>query len=156
DSRVIYVRDVRERVQKAAPFFQFDADPYPVVVDGRIHYVVDGYATTPYYPYAQQVDTGQLDNASGLDDHRVNYVRNSVKAVVEAYDGDVVPDVMGEQAPITRAYREAFPALFEDFDEMPEERRAHLRYPDDLFILQTAMWGRYHVDDPATFYNASE
>jgi uncharacterized membrane protein (UPF0182 family) len=156
DSRVIYVRDVRERVQKVAPFFQYDADPYPVVVDGRISYVVDGYATTSFYPYAQQVDTSQIDSGSGLSGHAFNYVRNSVKAVVDAYDGSVTLYVMDGEDPITQAYVEAFPSLFATYEEMPEELRAHLRYPDDLFIAQTTMWGRYHVDDPATFYDESE
>jgi uncharacterized membrane protein (UPF0182 family) len=156
EARVIYVRDVRERVEKVAPFFDFDADPYPVVVDGRIHYVIDGYATTSLYPYAEQISTSQLTSRSGLKGENFNYVRNSVKAVVDAYDGEVTLFVMDDSDPITRAYREAFPDLFADREELPEELEAHLRYPDDLFTVQTAMWGRYRVDDPDTFYRETE
>lgn len=156
DSKVIYVRDVKERVEKAAPFLDYDADPYPVVVDGRIVYVVDAYTTTDLFPYGQVADTGQLASNSGLR-HRFNYVRNSAKAVVDAYDGSVVLYVMpdpetGEPDPILMAYREAFPDLFADFDEMPDALRDHLRYPEDLFRVQTSMWGKYHLSDPQEFY----
>jgi uncharacterized membrane protein (UPF0182 family) len=155
DSRAIYVRDVRERVQKVAPFLDFDSDPYPVVVDDRIQYVIDGYATTNLYPYAQEASTNQLGVDAGLR-HSFNYVRNSVKGVVDAYDGTVTLYVIDPDDPITRAYREAFPDLFADASEMPDEVRDHLRYPDELFKVQTTMWGRYHITDPAVWYNETE
>lgn len=155
DSRMIYVRDVRERVQKVAPFFSYDADPYPVVIDGRVKYVLDGYATTSLYPYAEQVTNVGLDPDSGLN-HSFNYVRNSVKAVVDSYDGTVTLYVVDDQDPITRAYREAFPDLFADYEDLPDGLADHLRYPDDLFMVQTRMWGRYHIDDPANFYSQSD
>jgi uncharacterized membrane protein (UPF0182 family) len=156
ETRVLYVRDVRERVEKVAPFFQFDANPYAVVIDGRINYVLDGYATTDLYPYAERVDTGQLSPLSGLEGHRFNYIRNSVRAVVDAYDGTVTLYVIDQSDPITQAYREAFPDLFADGDDMPEQLKDHQRYPDDLFIVQTTMWGRYRVTTPSTFYSESE
>jgi uncharacterized protein len=156
ESRVIYVRDVRERVEKAAPFMHFDADPYPVVHDGRIVYIIDGYTTTNRYPYAQRADTGQLSGRNSGLRHNFNYVRNSVKGVVDAYDGDVTLYVIDEEDPITRAYRQAFPNLFADFEDLPDGLENHLRYPDDLFIVQTTMWGRYHIEDPSIFYNETE
>ena len=145
DSKILYIRDIRERVQALAPFLDFDADPYPVIHDGRIVWIVDAYTTTSRYPYAQRVETGQLPDGSGLD-HSFNYVRNSVKAVVDAYDGTVDFYVMPDDDPIIEAYRDAFPELFTDFEDMPEDLQAHLRYPEDLFRVQTNSWAKYHVD----------
>ncbi len=155
DSRVLYIRDVKDRVQTLAPFLSFDADPYPVIVDGRIVWVLDAYTTTDRYPYAQRANTRQLADDSGLRS-RFNYVRNSVKAVVDAYDGSVslyvMPNADGSIDPIARAYRDAFPSLFRDLDDMPAELQSHLRYPEDLFQVQTTAWGRYHLSDPGQFY----
>jgi uncharacterized membrane protein (UPF0182 family) len=153
-SRVVYVRDVVERVTKLAPFLHADTDPYPVVVDGRVQWIVDLYTTTSRYPYAQMADTDQVSASSGLD-RRFNYVRNSVKATVDAYDGTVTFYVMDEEDPIIDAYREAFPDLFSD-DPMPDELLAHLRYPEDLFRVQTAAYARYHLDDPDDFFNQDD
>ncbi|GIU84233.1 MAG: UPF0182 protein [Acidimicrobiales bacterium] len=160
-SQVIFRRDIEERLKAAAPFLHFDSDPYPVIDgDGNIVWVVDGYTTSTHYPYAQTADVSQLEPRSDLR-HQFNYVRNSVKAVVDAYDGTVslyvvpVPTgVNGEPGtdPIVDAWRDAFPALFKDFDDMDPELRAHLRYPEDLFRVQTAMWARYHIDEAAAFY----
>lgn len=154
DSKILFQRDVTERVKTLAPFLSFDNDPYPVVVDGRIQYIVDAYTTTSRYPYAQRADRNGLSGGSGLD-HTFNYVRNSVKVVVDAYNGTTTFYVVDESDPIIRAYRKAFPDLFADDADVPEEIRAHFRYPEDLFIVQTNMWGRYHLDDPDDFYNRS-
>lgn len=151
DSRVLYIRDIRDRVENVAPFIHFDADPYPVIGDGRIVYVIDGYTTTDRYPYAQRADTEQLAPGSGLN-HTFNYARNSVKAVVDAYDGSVVLYVIDPDDPIVQAYRKAFPDLFADFEDMPEEIQDNIRYPEDLFTVQTNMWARYHIEDPIDFY----
>ena len=151
ESRIIYVRDVQDRVAQLAPFLQWDADPYPVLLDGRIQYVLDAYTTTDRYPYAQRADVDQLPPGSGLD-HSFNYVRNSVKAVVDTYDGTVDLYVVDPDDPIIEAYRGAFPELFSDLDEMPAEMREHLRYPEDLFRVQTNTWGRYHIDGAQNFY----
>ena len=151
DSRVLYIRDIRDRVETVAPFIHFDADPYPVVGDGRVVYIVDGYTTTDRYPYAQRADTEQITGRSGLN-HSFNYARNSVKAVVDAYDGSVTLYVIDPDDPIVQAYRKAFPDLFADFDDMPEELQDNIRYPEDLFTVQTNMWGRYHIEDPIEFY----
>jgi uncharacterized protein len=154
NSRVVYVRDVVERVTKLAPFLHADTDPYPVVVDGQVQWVVDLYTTTSRYPYGQMADTDQLSSSSGLN-RRFNYVRNSVKATVDAYDGTVTFYVMDEKDPIINAYRDAFPDLFSD-DPMPDELLAHLRYPEDLFRVQTAAYARYHLDNPDDFFNQDD
>ena len=154
-SRVLYIRDIRERVSALAPFLDLDADPYPVIHDGRIVWIVDAYTTTSRYPYAQRVETGQLPDESGLD-HTFNYVRNSVKAVVDAYDGTVDFYVMPVEDPIIDAYRDAFPGLFKDFEEMPEDLQAHLRYPEDLFRLQSNSWAKYHVTEADSFYQGND
>ena len=155
DTRVIYVRDVRDRVEKLAPFLDFDADAYPVVLDGRIHYVIDGYTTTDRYPYSQRSDNARLRD-SGLAGPSFNYVRNSVKAVVDAYDGDVTIYVMPVEDPIIEAWRSAFPELFTDFSDMPEDLRDHLRYPQDLFRVQTNMYARYQISDPESLIIGTE
>ena len=154
-SKILYIRDIKERAEALAPFLHFDADPYPVILDGRIQWVLDAYTTTDRYPYAQRADTEQLGDASGLK-HGFNYVRNSVKAVIDAYDGTVDFYVIDEDDPIVDAYRDAFPSLFSDFDDMPEGLRAHLRYPEDLFRVQTNMWGDYHIGDPSQFYGGQD
>jgi uncharacterized membrane protein (UPF0182 family) len=153
DSRILYLRDVRERVQEVAPFLQFDADPYPVVMGGHIVYLIDAYTTTDRYPNAQRADASGLPRGSGLEGHRFNYVRNSVKAVVDAYDGTVKLYVVDPEDPIIKAYDKAFPDLFEPVDAMPSELRDHWRYPEDLFRVQTNMWGQYHITDPRSFYD---
>ncbi|MGH9138945.1 MAG: UPF0182 family protein [Acidimicrobiales bacterium] len=154
ESRILYVREVRERLEMLAPFLTFDGDPYPVVVDvegeGRIQWVVDAYTTTDRFPYGERAITDGLED-SGLD-RRFNYVRNSVKAVVDAYDGSVTLYVIDPEDPIIQVYVDAFPELFET-EEPPEELAAHFRYPEDLFRVQTNMWGRYHLEDPDDFYN---
>ena len=155
DSSILYIRDIRERAQKLAPFLHFDADPYPVILDGRVVWMLDAYTTTNRYPYAQRGDTEQLPDGSGLR-HDFNYVRNSVKAVIDAYDGTVDFYVMPVEDPIIEAYREAFPSLFTDFAEMPQELKSHLRYPEDLFRVQTNMWADYHISDARQFYDGDD
>ncbi|MDP6974942.1 MAG: UPF0182 family protein [Acidimicrobiales bacterium] len=151
DSRVIYVRDIRERVEKLAPFLEFDADPYPVLHEGRVVYVIDGYTTTSRYPYAQRAPVGELPSDSGLRT-RFNYVRNSVKAVVDGFDGSVVFYVTDDADPIVAAYADAFDGLFRPIADMPANLVDHLRYAEDLFRVQTELWGAYHVDDTENFY----
>jgi uncharacterized membrane protein (UPF0182 family) len=155
DSRVLFERDVRARVEKAAPFLRFDADPYPVLVDGRVTWVIDAYTSTDDYPYAQAVVPQRLDNSSGLNT-RMNYVRNSVKATVDAYTGDVAFYVVDDRDPMARSYRKAFPGLFTSFADMPEALRSHLRFPEDLFRVQTDLYATYHVTAAREFYNRSD
>ncbi|MDH4147998.1 MAG: UPF0182 family protein, partial [Acidimicrobiia bacterium] len=159
ESKIHFVRGVRERVNKVAPFLALDSDPYPVVLNGRVYYVVDAYTSTNRYPYSERLANAQLPPGSGLN-HQLNYVRNSVKAVVDAYDGTVElylwPGPTGEIDPIARAYSRAFPKLFSSADEMPEGMIEHLRHPEDLFRAQTTMYARYHVGDPGVFYSQTQ
>ncbi|MEY3166654.1 MAG: hypothetical protein RLZZ343_457, partial [Actinomycetota bacterium] len=152
ESRLINVRDVSDRVSKVAPFLKLDADPYPVVVDGKVLWVIDAFTTTSRYPYAQQANTDNLTYGSGLK-HSFNYVRNSVKAVVDAYDGSVTLYVVDSQDPIVNAWSASFPGLFTSGDEVPDALRAHFRYPEDLFRVQTNLYGRYQFTDTDQFFN---
>ncbi|MGQ0830966.1 MAG: UPF0182 family membrane protein [Microthrixaceae bacterium] len=154
-SKLLMVRDIRERAAALAPFLRYDADPYPVISEGRIKWIIDAYTTTDRYPYAERANTTQVDPSSGLHGN-FNYARNSVKAVVDAYDGRVDFYVMPVKDPIIAAYRKAFPELFTDFAEMPLDLQDHLRYPEDLFRVQTNMWSRYHIDDPDSFYTGND
>lgn len=155
DSRIVYQRDIRQRIETVAPFMQFDTDPYPVLQGGRIVYIFDGYTTTDRYPNAQRVDSSGLPAGSDLGGKRFNYIRNSVKGVVDTYDGTVTLYIVDPSDPIVNAYQKAFPALFAGVDEMPAELKAHWRYPEDLFRVQTNMFGRYHISDPKSFYEKS-
>ncbi|HEY1371018.1 MAG TPA: UPF0182 family protein [Candidatus Binatia bacterium] len=143
-SRILYYRQVRERVEKIAPFIEFDRDVYPVIAGGRIYWIIDGYTTSDYYPYAEPVrDVG-------------NYIRNSVKAIVDAYDGTVGFYVSSPDDPIIRAYARMFPNMFKPLDAMPEALRAHIRYPQDLFTIQARIYATYHMQDPQVFYNKED
>ncbi len=149
DSRFVWHRNVRDRVAKVAPFLELDHNPYPVVDDGRLVWVIDAYTTTSNYPYSQPRDRNGLRQGSDLRGS-FNYVRNSVKAVVDAYDGTVELYVVDEGDPIAEAWRKAFPDVLLDLDDMPPGLIDNLRYPEDIFTVQTNMWSVYHVDDDET------
>ena len=144
DSRLISVRNVSQRVAAIAPFLSLDGDPYPVAIDGRVVWVLDGYTTSNRYPYGEGADLKQLDPGSGLN-LPLNYVRNSVKAVVDAYDGSVTLYEMDSVDPILKVWESAFPNLVRPLSEMPEELRNHLRYPEELFRIQTAAYSKYQL-----------
>jgi uncharacterized membrane protein (UPF0182 family) len=154
-SRIIYNRDIVSRMHKVAPFLHLDADPYAVIVDGKMLWVMDAYTTTDRYPYSQEPDVSRLGGTSGLK-LAFNYVRNSVKVTIDAYDGTVSLYVQDPKDPILQAYRQAFPKLFKDKSEMPPNLIPHLRYPEDLFKVQTTAYGRYHITDPLAFYGSSD
>jgi hypothetical protein len=154
-SRAMYIRNIGDRVKKAAPFLKYDSDPYPVLLDNRIVWIQDAYTVTSRYPYSQQANTDRVSGNSGLASS-FNYVRNSVKAVIDAYNGSVTFYAMDQTDPILRTYEKAFPHLFTPGSEMPQDLQSHLRYPEDLFEVQTNMYGRYHITDPAGFYNAGD
>ena len=160
-SRALYVRDIRARVRKVAPFLRYDNDPYPVLMkapdDGknRIFWVQDAYTTTNRYPYAERASTDRLPTASGLNTS-FNYVRNSVKVVIDAYNGSMKFYAVDSKDPVLKAYQKAFPKLFTPGSEMTDELRSHLRYPEDLFRVQTNAFGLYHITDPAEFYNKAD
>jgi uncharacterized membrane protein (UPF0182 family) len=151
DSQMLWVRNVRDRLTKLAPFLSYDGDPYPVIVNGRVKWVVDAYTTTSRYPYAQRIGNEvQLTSNNGLD-RDANYVRNSVKAVVDAYDGTVMFYVHDDKDPIVKAWESAFGDLFTPGSEMPDVLREHLRYPEDLFRVQTDVYSKYQLE-PDRFF----
>lgn len=152
NSEMLFIRDINERINKIAPFLHLDSDPYPVVYDRKLVWVVDAFTTTNRYPYAQRGSTDQLTAGSGLN-RDFNYVRNSVKAVVDAYTGAVTLYVVDETDPIINAWRSAFPNVFTGNADVPDALRKHFRYPDDLFRVQTNMYGRYRFDNPGDFFN---
>lgn len=147
DSRAIYNREIRSRAEQLAPFLRFDGDPYPVAANGGLFWIIDGYTTTSDFPYSQSVDTGVSGDLSG----GYNYVRNSVKVVIDAYNGTTTMYVIDNTDPLIEAWSRVFPELFTDGDEMPAEIRNHLRYPSDIFTVQTDMWTNYVVSDPTEF-----
>lgn len=155
-TRVMFHRNVADRVRKAAPFLRFDADPYPVVLDGKVVWVIDGYTTTDRYPYSEAITPGdRLNQTSGLRSN-LNYVRNSVKAVVDAYDGSITFYAIDDVDPIIRAYRKAFPKMFTDGSKMPKELQEHLRYPEDIFRVQSDVYSTYHVTSASERFSRSD
>jgi uncharacterized membrane protein (UPF0182 family) len=145
ESRVLFHRQIGERVRRIAPFFRFDSDPYLVIrADGRLAWLLDGYTVTDRFPYAERVP--------GLG----NYVRNAVKVVVDAYDGTVRFYVSDAQDPLVRAYAAAFPGLLAPIEAMPADLRAHIRYPAGFFAVQARMYATYHMQDPRVFYNKED
>ncbi len=155
DSRIMFVRDPVQMAQKAAPFLSFDADPYAVIDNGHIDWVVDGYTTTNQYPYSQNADTQQVPVNNGLPGS-YNYVRNSVKVVIDAYTGQMTFYNADPQDPILRAYASAFPNMFVPLSKMSSTLRAHLRDPEDMFAIQSAIYGRYHLTNSSDFYTAAD
>ncbi len=154
ESRILTIRSVGDRVSELAPFLRYDGDPYPVVSEGRVRWVVDAYTTSDRYPYGQSADTNQVRRNSGLTEP-FNYVRNSVKAVVDAYDGTVTFYVVDDADPALQVWRSAFPDLFTPMAEMPADLVEHLRYPEDIFRVQTAAYSRYQLS-PENFFAQSD
>ena len=160
-SRMMFNRDIRDRVEQVAPFLQWDGDPYAVVADGSIFFIRDGYTTTNNYPYSQRIDLADAarrtrDIGSRGVQGQGNYIRNSVKAVVNAYTGEVTLYAFDETDPILKAWRKTFPSLFASPDRLPESLRRHIRYPEDLFSIQTWMYASYHIGEPNAFYSKED
>ena len=148
ESRLLMRRNIRGRVAALAPFLTFDEDPYVIVGDdGRLAWMMDGFTTSESYPYARHFRIGR---------DRVNYMRNSVKAIVDAYDGTTTFYVFDGEDPIIAAYRGVFPSLFKDGSAMPPAMRKHVRYPELLLQLQAAVYGLYHMTNPGVFYNRED
>ena len=148
DSRLLMRRNIRERVSTLAPFLTFDEDPYIIVGDdGRLAWMMDGYTTSESFPYARHFRLGR---------DRVNYMRNSIKGIVDAYDGTTTFYVFDNEDPIIAAYRGIFPSLFKDGAAMPSAMRKHVRYPELLLQMQAAVYGLYHMTDPGVFYNRED
>lgn len=147
ETRVMYARNVKERVEKIAPFLTFDRDPYMVVADGKLSWILDAYTLTDRYPYSQQ---------QSFESQNVNYIRNSVKAVVDAYNGKVIFYQADPDDPIIKTYAKIFPNTFRPLADMPKSLIPHLRYPEGIFTMQTNIYLIYHMDDPQIFYNKED
>lgn len=164
DSKMMYIRDPRSRVEKVAPFLTIDGDPYPAVVDGRIVWILDGYTTASTYPYSQKINlaTETRDELTGqgqfaLDRDDVNYMRNSVKATVDAYDGTVKLYQFDEQDPVLKAWNKAFGGhLIIPKAQIPPELAQHFRYPQDMFKVQRNLLTKFHVTDPHAFFSGQD
>ncbi len=152
ETRILYKRDVVDRAKTLAPFLKFDQDPYPAIVEGRVMWILDAYTSTDMFPYAQRVNPRAV--RSGDLRSSLNYVRNSIKVVIDAYDGAPTFYIVDDDDPLAQSYRQQFPQLFSDTPP-PLEIAKHFRYPEDLFRIQTDMWGRYRINDPAEFYDAA-
>ena len=151
ETEVLFERDVTDRARRIAPFLQYDSNPYPIVLNGGISYVIDAYTTSNQLPYSDFANVTQIDRDADLS-RNFNYIRNSVKVVVDGFDGTVSFYVVDTEDPLLQAYRQQFPDLFRDASEMPDELASHLRYPEDLFEIQTAMWGRYQLSNVTEFF----
>lgn len=164
NSKLLYVRNPRDRVEKVAPFLTMDGDPYPAMVGGRIVWILDGYTTAGTYPYAQRVNlqsetTDELTNVGTfqLARENVNYIRNSVKATVDAYDGTVKLYEFDDTDPVLKAWNKAFGGdLVTPKEQIPQDLAEHFRYPADLFKVQRNLLARFHVTDPGEFFNGSD
>ena len=164
DSKILYDRTPRERVEKAAPWLTPDGDPYPAVVDGQVVWIVDGYTTSANYPYSQKValDDSTRDTTTGRGtiaqqpSEEINYIRNSVKAVVNAFDGSVDLYAWDENDPLLKTWMKAFPDTVKSRSEISPDLMSHLRYPEDMFKVQRDLLAKYHVTDSTTWYQNSD
>ena len=160
-SQILYDRNPIDRVQKVAPYLTLDAAPYASVVDGKVVWIVDGYTTSAEYPYSEQKDLNEVtvdaDNERvSLMTKPVNYIRNSVKATVDAYDGSVSLYAWDAEDPLLKAWGKVFPGTLKDVSEMSGDLLSHVRYPTDMFKLQREVLSKYHVTDPGAFYSEED
>ncbi len=148
ESKILLYQNIRERADTIAPFLVYDPDPYLVISQGRLFWIMDAYTTSCMFPYSEKIRSpygGEL-----------NYIRNSVKVVVDAYNGDVSYYVTDKDDPIVATYRSIFPELFKSIEEMPEDLVLHIRYPQGMFSIQAYIYGTYHMEDPRVFYNRED
>lgn len=143
DSRIIINRNIKDRVEKLMPYLSYEKDPYMTVVNGKMYWIVDAYTTSSYYPYSEPY-SGEVGST--------NYIRNSVKVVVDAYNGDTTFYVVDQDDPVARTYQKIYPTLFKDVKEMPEGIRKHIRYPNSLLKIQAGVYTKYHMDQVKVFY----
>lgn len=148
DSRILVNRKISERVKLIAPFLGFDSDPYTVIADGKMWFMLDGYTMSEHYPYSKSIG---FDNGWTM-----NYIRNSVKVTIDAYNGTVKFYIFDEHDPIIQTYASIFPTLFNKASDMPTALRAHVRYPEDLFTVQSYLYAAYHMSNVGTFYNRED
>ena len=165
DSRILYDRSPRERVQKAAPWLKVDGNPYPAVVDGHIKWIVDAYTTADDYPYSQRTSLGDATRDTNTESRvsvaaqakdQINYIRNSVKATVDAYDGTVQLYAWDPTDPVLKTWMKAFPGTVQPRSAIPPDLLPHFRYPEDLFKVQRQILARYHVQNPQAFYGGQD
>ena len=161
ESQILYNRDPETRVQEVAPYLTLDSEVYPAIVDGRIKWIIDGYTTSDQYPYSnlEAFNRAILDSSSQgfrTGAGNVNYIRNSVKATVDAYDGKVELFAWDEQDPILKAWMQVFPNTVKPKEQMSADLMAHVRYPSDMFKVQRSILGRYHVTDAGSFYSQQD
>jgi len=149
ESRIMYNRRIAKRAGSIAPFLDYDSDPYLVVSGGRLFWILDAYTTSNMYPYSRR-SRGSFGN------RHINYIRNSVKVTIDAYNGDVCFYLIDEKDPIAKTYSRIFPDLFKPFQEMPEDLKKHVRYPKDLFKIQVETYTTYHMEDAQVFYNQED
>ena len=155
DSQLLWRRNIMERIQEVAPFLLFDSDPYVVVGgDGRLYWIVDAYTMSDRFPYSEPISAAFGESTN--QPVRLNYIRNSVKIVTSAYDGTMQFYVMDENEPIIAAYSRIFPALFAPFSAMPDDLKAHIRYPEDLFRVEASVYRIYHMTEVNQFYNKED
>ncbi|BAL81529.1 UPF0182 family membrane protein [Caldisericum exile] len=148
NSKLLYIRNIKDRVSKIAPYLKFDSDPYIVLGNnGKLYWVIDAYTVSNFYPYSEPVY---------VYNENVNYIRNSVKCVIDAYTGDVTFYIVDNSDPIAKTLSKAFPTLLHSFSEMPEFLKNHMRYPDDLMKIQGYVYLTYHMADPEVFYNKED
>jgi len=153
DSRIMYYRNIEERVRRVLPFLSLDNDPYMVVTkEGELKWIYDAYTTSDRYPYAERMK----DAFSSFPGKNLNYIRNSVKIVIDAYDGKMTFYIADESDPIIKTHAKIFKDSFLPLEQMDEDLRAHIRYPEDLFIYQTALYTVYHMDEAQIFYNKED
>ncbi|MDA2936166.1 UPF0182 family protein [Patescibacteria group bacterium AH-259-L05] len=160
DSKIMYYRDIQSRVKRVLPFLRFDADPYLVVDnEGRLKWIYDAYTTSNRYPYAQMITERVYSQYEGFQPYivsQLNYIRNSVKVVIDAYDGSMTFYIADSNDPIIQVYSKIFNGSFMPLDEMDEYLQTHIRYPEDLFEYQTKLYTIYHMGDPQIFYNKED
>ena len=147
ESRIMFRRNIQARIRHLAPFLELDQDPYIVLSEGRLFWIQDAYTFTEKYPYSEQVFYRRKP---------MNYIRNSVKIVIDAYNGSVNFYLMDQNDPLIKTYQNIFPTMFKDFSDMPEDLKAHIRYPHDLFYIQMMQYNTYHMRDPKVFYNKED
>ncbi len=167
ESRIMFHRHIRERVKTLAPFLKFDNDPYIVLANGRLYWFIDAYTISHKYPYSEPIVSQpqassfsrrfrRQSDRTRADMAQVNYIRNSVKAVVDAFEGSVTFYIFEPDDPLIQAWSKVFPDLFKNREEMPDDMMKHIRYPSDLLLLQGAVYAKYHMTDPAVFYNQED
>ena len=158
DSRALLYRNIKKRVKKICPFLEFDHDPYIVIANGKLYFIIDAYTVTDKFPYSERIKTKWIEKKEKgkVYYRKINYIRNSVKTVVDAYNGDVKFYIIDKEDVLIKCYRKIFPDLFRDIKEMPREIYFHIRYPDDLLEIQAEVYRIYHMTEPEVFYNKED